>query len=161
MYFGMKVRAAQDGPEVPDLHQEVANNIQHLCVRVKATGGRFPYIWSIVDLDTLKQLGGPKIRRKSCQILLEMTLENDALIDDELLIALKTLVGFEALELRFVSSAGVRSACCSKSQGNLISHQQKDAYILCAKALSPSLGPGVMGQDSEGHFIRFNPRRLK
>ena len=90
-------------PECVQPMQQIAERIQHLRIRVKGTTFRSRAVWSDIDFDAIKQFGGLEVQRKSCTVLLEMEYTDHNHFGVEVAQALKTLVGFEQVDLRVVS----------------------------------------------------------
>lgn len=145
-------------PECPLPTREIANKIQNVCIRVIASVTEPPDYWSNMNLDAIKQFGGSEIRRKFCRVLLESREDVQVYIGDEVLDALKTLVGFEKVELRVVFPGDTFPRYAPVPQVGEFSHQTSMIYRRCRLHLRPALGRPHLGWDEEGHFMEFMPR---
>lgn len=144
--------------ECPQPTHKVMNNIQHLSVRIKGTATPCCDFWANTDLDILKQFGGPEIPRKSCKILFDLRRLGSHIVGHQLFAVLKTLVGFEVVEMRFTAPDPTWPHSLSEEQEKDIGNRINNSYAMCGGLLSPTLGFGSMGQDEGGRFMRFNPR---
>ena len=165
MNFGIRVNLnlgsgmAQGTPECPPPPRWILNNIQHLCIRVKGTVGLAREFWSSLDLDTLTQFGGSEIRRKCCKIFLQMQFDKCVHIGEEIFVALRTLVGFETVELRIVFPPKTFPRRMTASQKQQVMSKLTRSYIECARRLWPGLGCGLARRDENGRFLAFDRRR--
>ena len=167
MTFGVKVRmvlALGKATRVPDCRpppQEIANKIQHLCIRVTGTATRARHIWSEMDFDAIRLFGGSEVRRKSCKIWFRLRYDYKVFIGDEVFRALRTLVGFDRVELRIIFPTENAPRRLSVSQIAHIREQMKKAYAFCANVLMFTLGFPSEGWGEEGRCLLFTPRKAR
>ena len=154
MNFGI---IAKDGPECFEYMPENAEKIQHIRIRVKATMIPSPEFWSSIELEAIEQFGGSEIRRKTCKVLLDIGDAKYVYIGNEFFDALKTLVGFEEVELRVVFPGRTFPR---RWQKNRNSYQTRMVYGFCGEYLESTLGRPHSGSDEGGQFIRFFPGQL-
>ncbi len=164
MNFGIMVRlnlgpnTIRRAPECPQPSRVIASKIQNLHVRVKAVVGRDPALWSEVDLDNLGQFAGSRVRRKLCQIDLEIRFDKRACFSDRVLNALKRLKGFERVEVRLVYPPETFSLWVTPSYDERASIQIRNLYVFVGRKLAAGLGRGIVVWNEDGHVMKFKPR---
>lgn len=90
-------------PESPIPTQDIVDRIQNISIRVESTPREPDPYWLSLNLDPVKLFAGPEIRRKYCLIVFEARDDaRDVYVGRNFLDVLKTLRGFETVEVRSV-----------------------------------------------------------